>query len=582
MTDTDKLLSKKYKEMAGYYNILNVSNNTILEGNVTFLSSLYVSKNSTFFNKVTTLTNLNVLGNSIINNNLTVGTLLNADDCIVNKNFNNSGDTYVIGSLFANGGVNTSYFNLQNSNFYKILNVNCESNITGNLYAETIYISSQSININGKKINIGTTNSVINLNGTSLYIINNNILCNDKLITVNNNPTNNGGDCGIQILGISGNGFIKTLPSADRFIIKAPYDDNFKYLTTLDVNNNLKVSGYSLFKESVTINSSLDVLSDITYQDNTEINLNLYVSNVTTFSDNITMMGNINVGGKLTYEGIVTSLGNLYVNGDTVFNDMDINSNVLVLGSVYIVNSSTFNSTLNLYGNSIFNDNVTINSTIYISNNSNINGNTTINSNLNIVGNATINGDCDIQSNLIVYGNNNHNNNVTINSNIVIGGDTIIDNNIITGVNNSSIFNISGTLVCPLREFESNSFAALNNVPVYGFYRTGGVVKIRLDVIPPVIDLNNITNTNIIYNSIYTDPGVYVTDNYDDNIIPYIISIENNNVPNIISSPIPATGPTEIVGTNLLEVGVYYIIYNASDIVGNTTSINRTLNIVPI
>ena len=50
MTEVDTLLSTKYKEMLGYYNIINVNNNTILTGDTTILSSLN-TKNESIFNK---------------------------------------------------------------------------------------------------------------------------------------------------------------------------------------------------------------------------------------------------------------------------------------------------------------------------------------------------------------------------------------------------------------------------------------------------------------------------------------------------------------------------------------------------
>ena len=39
----DQYLSKEYQQMVGFYNIINNSNNTILIGDVTFLSSLTTS-----------------------------------------------------------------------------------------------------------------------------------------------------------------------------------------------------------------------------------------------------------------------------------------------------------------------------------------------------------------------------------------------------------------------------------------------------------------------------------------------------------------------------------------------------------
>ena len=48
----DQYLSKEYQQMVGFYNIINNSNNTILIGDVTFLSSLTTSSISTFYQSV--------------------------------------------------------------------------------------------------------------------------------------------------------------------------------------------------------------------------------------------------------------------------------------------------------------------------------------------------------------------------------------------------------------------------------------------------------------------------------------------------------------------------------------------------
>ena len=96
----DQYLSKEYQQMVGFYNIINNSNNTILIGDVTFLSSLTTSSISTFYqsvsinsnfynsaniyliNDVTCLSNLAISGKSYFNNDL----IINGIDSLGNKN----------------------------------------------------------------------------------------------------------------------------------------------------------------------------------------------------------------------------------------------------------------------------------------------------------------------------------------------------------------------------------------------------------------------------------------------------------------------------------------------------------------
>ena len=74
-----------------------------------------------------------------------------------------------------------------------------------------------------------------------------------KLINLNysaltSNNFDNGGNCGIKILGTNGDGYLQTSNDGLRYIIKAPLDPSFKYIATVDNNNNLNVNlKYFLF-----------------------------------------------------------------------------------------------------------------------------------------------------------------------------------------------------------------------------------------------------------------------------------------------------------------------------------------------
>ena len=73
-------------------------------------------------------------------------------------------------------------------------------------------------------------NSIINILGNTSYITTNELVVTDKLISLNLNNTgtafDNGKLSGIEILGLNGNGFIKTSDDALRYYIKAPLNTN--------------------------------------------------------------------------------------------------------------------------------------------------------------------------------------------------------------------------------------------------------------------------------------------------------------------------------------------------------------------
>ena len=579
MTEVETILSKKYKEMLGYYNIINISNNTILTGDTTIISSFNSSDISIFNNSLSINTNLLVSGISHLNT-ISSNSILYSNNCIIHNNLVSTSNIYTGGDLYTNGNLNANTININNSTIMSNLCVTGISIINNNLNTKNIVAFNTYLSFISNKINIGTTNSLININGTALFIINNDIFCNDKLIVVNNKPIDNGCNSGFEIYGINGNGYIKTSLLADRFIIKAPLDNKYNYLTTLDSNNNLIVSGYSLFKQSLTINSTLNILGDTIYNNNVKINLNLFVSNVTVITNTVTMLGNINIDNNVNIYNTALSFGNLTVNGSSILNKTNFNSNVSILDNVQLLNDVTINSSLNSFGCSIFLNNMYINSNIHVSNNSTLYGQVFTNSNLNILNNVVINNSVTINSRLEVIGNSTHYNSVSFCSNVYIGGNTNLKNNIITGNTDMSTFNILGKIICPLKEYQTNSIAYLNNIPLWGFYRTGGIVKLRLDIIPPVIDLLGITTVNLLKGIVLRNPEISVIDNLENDINIYLTSISNNSIDNIIITPIDIIKDPYITQASNLLVGTYTMKYMASDSIGNTITKTRILNVL--
>ena len=70
MTTLDNNLILKYREMFDLDNITNISNNTILNGDVSLSSSLIILSNMINNNNTTLNSNLNINNNSIYNLNV--------------------------------------------------------------------------------------------------------------------------------------------------------------------------------------------------------------------------------------------------------------------------------------------------------------------------------------------------------------------------------------------------------------------------------------------------------------------------------------------------------------------------------
>ena len=128
-----------------------------------------------------------------------------------------------------------------------------------------------------------------------------------------------------------------------------------------------------------------------------------------------------------------------------------------------------------------------------------------------------------------------------------------------------------------------NLEAAANDVPLWGFYRTGGIVKIRVSITPPHLLLIGPSTITINLGSDYIEQGVNVVENAyldeSNDIVPYLISIDNATTTNIIDTPIPIT-TTTIINIQVLPLGTYTITYSATDPVGNNVTKIRILSII--
>jgi hypothetical protein len=225
--------------------------------------------------------------------------------------------------------------------------------------------------------------------------------------------------------------------------------------------------------------------------------------------------------------------------------------------------------------NTIINGTVSINSSLYVSGSLSMNTGT-INSNLYVNNNTLINNNITILSSLLISNTSILNNTTTINNSLNVSGNTTINGNITLG-NTLTNLNILGKIIGNLPEYSDNTSAISNGVPLWGWYRTGGIIKIRLSDQPPILNLSGSSTINITSGNTFNDPGVYAYDNIDGILVPYLTSINNTSTSNIIINQIPITGTTLITNTTILPIGNYIITYNAINTSSNYQNIYRNL-----
>jgi carbonic anhydrase/acetyltransferase-like protein (isoleucine patch superfamily) len=575
LSTVDYLLINQYRTAVGVDSIsTDLTGNTFFQNSLTLLSNLYVSSYSIFNNSVITLNNLYVSSYSLFNNNVTSLNTFNVSNNSYFNNLNNLNNLNISSNCILNT-LTVSNLSLFNNN----LSINSSLYVSGisflnNIYTNTIIPINDTINIINPVINIGSPNSIVNINGTSVFISTSQFNIVDKIIALNLNdtgPADIGYYSGIQILGTNGTGYIKTSSDASRYEIKTPVSLDINYIAVLDLNNNFNVSGTSLLTNDVTILSNLNVSGITSINGSLTISSNLNVLGNTNIIGNTTVLGNLNISGSTNILGSVSILSNLNVNNlivnnsTTIFNSLNIgvdcflNSNTNINGSLFVnQNFSTYNltilSNLNVGGNVIINNSTTINSNLNVLGNMNLNS-TTINSSLYISNNSTINGNISLNNSLNILGNANILGNVTINSGI----------------------NISGQFIQSLPNYLDNASAKTAGIPIWGWYRTGGMLKIRLDDTPPIIYLLGNTIISIFANSTYTDPGAYSV-SITDISNPVYFSLVTGST-NLISNILISNTDTLITQTTQLAVGNYTATYTATDSNGLIGYNYRLLNI---
>jgi UDP-3-O-[3-hydroxymyristoyl] glucosamine N-acyltransferase len=572
---TDDRLTLMYKTMFGVNNIDNTSGNTTFQGNTnvalhldvfknglfvnntTISSSLYVSYNSYLQNDSTINSSLFISGNTILFNDSTIGSNLNINgNTIVNNNLNVNGNSILNNSVTVLSSLNISGNAVFNNNI-----------ITNNLSSINNYI-----NINSNTINIGSPSSKIQMIGSSLTIATNELDLSDRVLLLNINsddiaPFDNGGSSGIEIIGQQGNGFIQTTPDGLKFQIKAPLDSNINYInTTQSSDESFSISGNATLYQSSTFCSNIYVSSYTTFEGNTLILSEFNVSGNSLLQGSSTVNGSLFVSGNTLLLGSTTFNSSLFINNTTNINgSTTIDSTLLISGNTNIGGQITILSFLNTAGNAIVYGNITVNSFLNVSGSTIFNGQTSILSSINIKDDTNIMQNSNIFGSINISGNTIINNTTTINSSLVVSGTTSLFGNITLGSN----FSVYGNIINKMPEYQTNSQAKAGGIPLWGLYRTGGIVKICLDDVPPTINLSGPSTVSISLGNSYNDQGVIALD-YENNILPVYMTYLGTGSTNIISSSILVTGTSTLVtGTSVLSYGNYTITYSATDNIGN-------------
>ena len=590
-SEVDIYQTKKYKEMLGLTNFQAITGGTIMKASGTIQSDIYVSGTANIGGICTINSLLYVSGNTLFSDSITINSnLYVSENCIIlgrasiNSNLSISGITNLLGNLNIYGNTIVK----DSVTCYSSINISGSSSFKDFIKLNNIKSLTNNLSFYGDNINIGNNDSLINIIGTTYYIATNDLKVLDKYITINNdaiNKNSNGGNCGIEILGTNGrNGYIKTKPDGSRYEIVAPNEQIKRYISVLDENNGLNISGNTILTTGATFNSSLNVFGNTILINNSTILSSLSISGNTIFNNNVSYLSNINILGDTIFNGSTTIDKSLYINGNMILEgSTTITSDINILGNTTILGNITLNSNLNILGNTILKGKTLLHKSLYISDKSIIQGITTVISSLNISGYTSIYGESTINNNLLVSNKTLINGSTTILSDLNVSGNIELYGNMTLGSILDTSLDIRTNLIIlseiisQLPDYKNNQEASLGGIPLWGFYRTGGILKIRLDDTPPLLTLVGNELINLLHGEMYRDPGVLAHDTVDGLLIPKLISIVDINNNNYLDIEISILGQTDIIAT--LNNGQYTLTYQAIDNAGNKGIITRILNV---
>lgn len=613
MSDTlstvDKFQIIKYRKMLGLTNLETSATFVNVIQSSTIKGKLNIQNNAIFNNNATINNNLNIMSNFICNKNITSFGVLLSDNIQINNAVTFTGNIKS-NNIYIGGNINLGNDGIINTMIINSGNLNNISYFNNSIIVNNIFQNKTTINIISDNINLGNPTSIIKFNGSELNFNANETKIYDNILTLNdsfiynvNNESigiDDGNNAGFIIKSNITDGYIILNDNLNRFKIKAPKDNDYRYIATTDINNDFIISGNTILHGNNTIMSKLIVNGNTTIVGNTDFNSSLILSGNTLFNNNVSIINNLNLKGNVIVNKKSTLMSNLNIAGNANFKDAIIESNLEINGNSLIYGNLTCNSTLNMSGISVFNGIININKDLSIKDDLLISGNVTVLSTVKILHNCNIDGNMNIEQNIIISNKSNLNGNTTflsdfnVSNNIIINGDMTIGS-LITSIpgyldtyNPSEMYNIEilGKIICSLNDYENNTAAVNAGLPLWCLYRTGGILKIRLDNTPPTIILHNNDDIYIKHYNNLIISGGYAIDNVNNNIDVYIYSIYNSNTSNVINKPYIITSLNSSINFNIneingLSIGTYYILYNAIDSEGNEGTIQKTLHIIP-
>lgn len=525
--------------------------NNINFKNPTFNNSIGIGQDLNVIESFTVASNIYSSSNSFLNQVQNFNTIV-TNDCNTNTLSSLNSTTNTLISTRVNVNANSHFY----SDIINQTDTNINENVLVNNRFLTDSINTNSLTIHSNIINIGTTNSLINVYGTATNVFSTDLNVNDKTLLLNINSSGNsaldyGFSSGIEIQGTGGLGYLKSTTDAKRYLLKTPVETNPNYVLTTLPDDAIYISGTTIIHNNLTCNTSFVVSNDLITNNITVMNL---LNTDQLNSDNITINTHITINNNLD-----TNIISIVDNNISVLNDFT---------SDFVTSMNDLKApTMNVEG--LYTSTNLQTSNLYIENNFTANNTIVLNSfdtfNLNVLNDALVHTSLSTTNTCTVLSNLQCNeciidNKISTVSSMGVSNDVLIENNLVVGTDDSTSANInSSVIINNVLEFENNLLAYTGLSTIGKIYRTGGILKIIVDTFPPSMALVGDSSITIDVGTNYTEPGVISKNINNEDLDVYIISIGTTTYNILVSNDLLITDVSSY------DVGSYDITYRSTD-----------------
>src|SRR5210317_1889719 len=458
-----------------------VSSNVVVTGNTDIQSELNVTGNVVVLSNITTSSNLQVTGNITTSNNL-----------IVTKDSNTLGNVVVLGNITTSNDLTVvgNTFIQSNAVITGNTDISSELNVAGN-----VFVSSNAVITGNADIS-----SELNVSG-NVYVLSN------AVITGNTDISSE--------LNVSGNAYVLS---------------------------NVIVSGNTDVQSELNVDGNVFIGSNIIVSGNTDISSELNVSGNVFVSSNAVITGNTDISSELNVAGNAYILSNAVITGNTdISSELNVSGNAYILSNAVITGNADISSELNVAGNAYVLSNIIVSGNTDISSELNVSGNVYASSNIDVARDLNITGNIYALADIIVTGNTYATTDVDVTNDLNVSGNTFIQKNAqvtgnviakshvnVTGnVNVTKELNVTGNayvskgLDVTGNVYVSSNAVVVGNVHAARYYGDGGhLANVTLQV---VSDKGNTTSNTIQF----TNPTTAFTTDLVSNVIVKLDQLSN-------------------------------------------------------